>query len=231
MDPARFTEDSFRAHAMSVMNTVINEGFFADAVAVVEGQTELGALWKLQEIMKKNWPQLGIAAVPAGGKNNIDRPVVVFRGFGIPTYFLFDGDEQYKGDGKREKETRDRNYCYLRLASAGLEDFPETQVNDTWAVFKDNLEETVKDELGNETFVSIRDKVASELGYPEPNRVLKNVEGAACFIDRVYKEGKKLPTLEAIVNAITDLRLKNQNKLKAEETATNKGKEIHAELI
>ena len=44
--PAKFTGDSFRAHAMSVVNTIVNEGFFADTVVVVEGQAELGMLWK-----------------------------------------------------------------------------------------------------------------------------------------------------------------------------------------
>jgi len=58
---------------MSVMNTIVNEGFFADVVVVVEGTTDVCTLWKLQEIMGKNWSQLGIVTVPAGGKNNIDR--------------------------------------------------------------------------------------------------------------------------------------------------------------
>ncbi len=205
-DPARFTEDSFRARAMSVMNTIVNEGFFADAVVVVEGQTELGALWRLQDILKANWPQLGIAIVPAGGKNNIDRPVVVFRGFSIPTYFLFDGDMKFKG--KTDKETIRRNRCYLRLAGVAAEDFPETQVHDTWAVFEENFEELMKSELGEEYFLSLCDKVASELGYQEPSKVLKNIEGSACFIEKVYADGKTLPILELVVNNITKLREK-----------------------
>lgn len=202
-DPARFTEDSFRARAMSVMNTIVNEGFFADAVVVVEGQTELGALWRLQDILKANWPQLGIAIVPAGGKNNIDRPVVVFRGFNIPTYFVFDGDIKFKG--KTDKETIRRNRCHLRLAGVAAEDFPETQVHNTWAVFEENFEGLVKNELGEEYFLSLCDKVASELGYQEPSKALKNIEGSACFIEKVYADGKTLPILESVVNNITQL--------------------------
>ena len=113
VDPCTYTKDTFRAHAMSVINTIVNEGLFADVVVVVEGQTELGILWKLQEMKNKNWSKLGISIVPAGGKNNIDRPIVIFRGLKIPTYFIFDGDGQFKGK-KEEKEAVERNHCYYR---------------------------------------------------------------------------------------------------------------------
>jgi len=204
-DASKFTKDSFRARAMSVINTIVSEGFFSDVVVVVEGQVELGILWKLQEIINKNWSQLGICIVPAGSKNNIDRPVIVFRGLRIPTYFIFDADSQLKGDKKKEKETRERNQCYLRLAGDPSEDFPNTRVEGTWAVFKENIEGTIKDELNETVFLSLRDQVAFDLGYSEPTRVLKNIEGAACIIERVYNDGKRLPTLEAIIEAITRL--------------------------
>ena len=203
-DPSTYTKDTFRAHAMSVINTIVNEGLFADIVVVVEGQTELGALWKLQEIKNKNWSKLGISIVPAGGKNNIDRPIVIFRGLKIPSYFIFDGDGQFKGK-KEEKEAIERNHCCLRLAGHAEEDFPETQVHETWAVFKYELEETIKDELGEDTFATIRDQVAKELGYLESNRVFKNIEGATHFIEHVYNEKKQLPTMEKIVETITQL--------------------------
>ena len=146
VDPGDFTIDSFRARAMSVMTTIVNEGFFADAVLVVEGSSEVGTLWKLQEIIKKNWSQLGIVIVPAGGKNNIDRPTVIFRGLSIPTYFIFDADSHLVGKGKKEEEAKGRNHRCLRLAGASIEeDFPDTQVHETWAVFKNNLEGIIKE--------------------------------------------------------------------------------------
>lgn len=204
-DPADFTRDSFQARAMSVMNTIVNEGFFADVVVVVEGQAEVGTLWKLQELMNKNWSQLGIVIIPAGGKNNIDRPTVIFRGLNIPTYFIFDGDSQLTNVKKKE-EAKKCNHRYLQLAGAPIVDFPDTQVHETWAVFKEDLEKILKDELDDKNFISIRDEVASELGYDEASRVLKNIEGAARFVERIYKGGKRLPTIEAIVNVVTQLR-------------------------
>ena len=204
-DPADFTGASFRARAMPVMNTIVNEGFFADVVVVVEGLSEVGMLWKLQEIMKKNWPELGIVVVPAGGKNNIDRPTVIFQGLSIPTYFIFDADSDLIGKGKKEEDAKNRNHRYLSLAGASIEDFPDTQVHETWAVFKQNLEGILKETLGNETFQVIQKQVASELGYDDPDRVSKNIEGAARLIELVYEKEYRIPTLENIIEKVTQL--------------------------
>lgn len=210
VDTDDFTRDSFRARAIPIMNTIVSEGFFTDVVVVVEGLSEVGILWKLQEIMKKNWSRLEIVIVPAGGKNNIDRPVVIFQGLSIPTYFIFDADSHLIGKGKKEKDVRNRNHRYLRLASVPIEDFPDTQVHKTWAVFKDTLEGILKKELGDKTFLSIQKEVASELGYDEMNRVNKNIEGAARFIELIYKKRYRIPTLEEIIEKIT--RLRNNGK-------------------
>jgi predicted ATP-dependent endonuclease of OLD family len=204
-DPAHFTGASFRARAMPVMNTIVYEGFFADVVVVVEGLSEVGILWKLQEIMKKNWPELGIVVVPASGKNNIDRPTVIFRGLSIPTYFTFDADSDLMGKGEKEEDAKNRNYKYLRLAGVSIEDFPETQVHDTWAVFRENPEGILKETLGSGTFESIQDEVAHELGYDDPNRVSKNIEGAARLIELVYEKEYRIPTLENIIEKVTQL--------------------------
>ncbi len=210
VDTDDFTRDSFRARAIPIMNTIVSEGFFTDVVVVVEGLSEVGILWKLQEIMKKNWSRLGIVIVPAGGKNNIDRPVVIFQGLSIPTYFIFDADSHLKGKGEKEKDARNRNHRYLRLASVPIEDFPDTQVHKTWAVFKDTLEGILKKELGDKTFLFIQKEVASELGYDEMNRVNKNIEGAARFIELIYEKRYRIPTLEEIIEKIT--RLRNNRK-------------------
>ncbi len=204
-NPSDFTRDSFRARATSVMNTIVNEGFFADVVVVVEGPSDVCTLWKLQEIMEKDWSQLGIVVAPAGGKNNLDRPVVIFRGLSISTYFVFDADSHLAGKAKKENEAKNRNHRYLRLAGAPIEDFPVTQVHGTWAVLKEDLEGTLKEELGAEAFQTIRKQVASELGYDDLARACKNIEGASRFIELVYEKNHRIPTLESIIQKITEL--------------------------
>jgi len=202
-----FTRDSIKARAASVMNTIVNEGFFADVAVVVEGISDVGIFWKMQDILEKNWAQLGIVVVPAGVKNNIDRPTLIFRGFSIPTYFVFDGDSKFKGKGnKNEENTIKRNGRYLCMAGVDIEDFPETRVEDDWAVFANKIEEDIHKAIGDEKSIEIKNKVAEELGYDEADNAIKNVEGAARLIEAVYESGLRIPILEEIVERITALR-------------------------
>lgn len=206
--PDDFTRDSVKARATSVMNTMVNEGFFADVVVIVEGTSDIGVIWKLQEIMGKNWSKLGIVIVPAGGKNKIGHPTLIFRGLSIPTYFIFDADSRVKGKGgSKEKDTITRNKRYLCLAGAKIEDFPETQVHENWAVFSDNLESELSTAIGKGNYDKVRGKVADELGYSEADAVMKNVDGAAKFIEYVYQEGMRVPVLEDIVEKVTTLHV------------------------
>ncbi len=202
--PESFTRESFKARALSIMNVIVSEGFFSNVVVVVEGVSDVAALWKVQEIRNAKWAEKGIVVVPAGGKNNIDRPVVIFQGLGIPVYFIFDGDAHHEGRGD-ESSAISRNHRYLRLAGVQTEDFPDTQVHESWAVFNKELEETIREDIGSDLFNQIRDQAATELGYDEPSRITKNIEGISRFVEIVYEAGHTLNTLESIVHHITEM--------------------------
>lgn len=204
VDAGTFTRDSVRARSLPVFTTTVNEGFFGDVVLVVEGMGDLGMFASLQQILGKNWSNSSIVIVPALGKENIDRPVVAFRGLEIPTYFVFDGDADCKPDNRQQTERR--NARYLRLANAVVEELHETQVHADWAVFRIDIEDEVKQAVGQDVFDKTRADVATELGYDKPKRLLKNVEGAARFIEKLYKSQATVPHLEGIVNAVTNMR-------------------------
>jgi putative ATP-dependent endonuclease of OLD family len=187
------------------MNSIVNEGFFADVVVVVEGLSDVGVLWKLQEIRNKKWVERGIVIIPANGKNNIDRPTIVFRGLLIPTYFIFDGDVKYADNNSKNKNVIDQNHRLLRLANSKVEDFPETQIHDTWAVFKEELEEEIVKGISKEEYIKYRDQVADELGYDKPTDVGKNIEGSARLIEVIYENTAGVPILDEIIEKITKL--------------------------
>lgn len=201
-DPRMFTTDSFRAHSIPVFTLIVSEGFFADTTLVVEGLGDLGAFSQLQDILGKRWHDLGIVIVPANGKDNVDRPVVVFRGLKIPTYFVFDGD----ADATDQEQSRRRNRHFLRLAEATPEEFPETTVGEDWAVFKHDIEDEIERAIGNDNYVRFRQEAADELGYQEASRVLKNAEGFSRFIEIIYRNDERVPILEQIVERVTALR-------------------------
>lgn len=205
-DKSEFTPESFAARAAPVMTPLVNEGFFADVVVVVEGVSDVAILWAMQEILDKKWDGLGIAIIPAGGKNNIDKPVVVFSGLGIPNYFVFDGDNRHATNASKKDNAIRSNRMLLHLADAGIEDFPTTQSHENFAVFSDELETEIQN-AEKDSFIEIRDQVATDLGHDRPSTLLKNPHAAAIFLKRFYEEGFRVQILEDIVEQSTRLRV------------------------
>lgn len=204
-DPDKFTRASFRARALPVMTTAVNEGFFSETVLVVEGLSDLGVLWTLQEILGKGWDSLGVVVVAANGKENLDRPVVVFRGLKIPTYFVFDGDSKHRGKEKqKEDQAVRRNRRYQRMAGVDPEDFPSDQVHSNWAVFADDMEASIKAAVDRD-FDRLAGEAVDELGYDGVKSLMKNTEGASRLVDKIYAAGHRVPILEEIVEAVTRL--------------------------
>lgn len=203
-DSDKFTRESARIRSISIMNSVVNEGFFADVVVVVEGDTEVGMLWQIQEILGLNWLELNIAIVPADGKNNIDRPTVIFNGLSIPTYFIFDGDSSNKGTSD-EKSTIVSNLRLLRLGNGKLEEFPKTIVTERYAVLEDKIETEFSMAVKGTSAELIAREIAVELGLDSASKVSKNMEGAVQLIKKLYDRGERFGLLEEIAHKVTSL--------------------------
>jgi hypothetical protein len=200
-----FTRDSFVARTVPVMTTVVNEGFFADGVVLVEGLSDAAAIWVVQERLGKNWSEQDVVVIPVSGKNNLDRPTIILRGLGIPTYFVFDGDGDDTASGDEHQKTIAANHRCQRLAGVPEDDFPSTRVERDWACLRTNLEGELKAALEVGVFDEIRRQVADHLGYARVKKVLKNADCVAEFVTHVYERGLTLPFLERIVEAATAL--------------------------
>lgn len=198
-DPSKFTAASFQARATGIMTTMVNEGFFAQKVVVVEGASEAGALSAVARIKGHDWNASDVAIIPAIGKNNIDRPVIVFRGLGIPTYFVFDSD----GDktGKQLEEQKPKNRQLLRLGRAPEQDLPRSEATASFAVFAKTFEYEVTDNIGRETYHKLRRRVSEEFGYKETD-VMKNADCTARMIELIYEQRLSVPILEEIVKYV-----------------------------
>ena len=203
LDKRMITPEGFIARALPIMNVIVNEGFFAEKVFVVEGLSELGLFWKLQEILNRKWEEKGIVIIPAFGKNNIDRPVIIFRGMSIPTYFLFDGDANSNAQSKAN--VIKKNHRLLNLANASTEDFPETKIESSWAVFNKCMEDEIKKALTEAIYSDISEKLKKEYGYEGIKDALKNIEVMSHFIEYVYESGSKIEVFEEIIKKVDDL--------------------------
>lgn len=207
-DNISFTSMSFHAHSYPVMTTIVNEGYFSDFIVIVEGLTDASALWTIQKLLNQKWDELNINIIPVSGKNNIDRPVIIFNGFKIKTYFIFDADSSLTKEAL--ENTKKTNKILTRLGGIEPTEHTQTNITNKFTVFEDKLETEIKISIDETNYNEIRNNIALILGYDKPSKVLKNYEGMRLFIEDVYKKGLKIDILEKIVLKITELyNLKN----------------------
>ncbi len=150
-----------------------------------------------------NLTEAGIAVLPVGGKASLDRPLLIFRQLGIPTYVLFDGDVSHRGDPK--KSDPKSNERLLRLLGSPVEEFPATQFSDGWAVFEDQLAETVRAGIGPEDYDAALQAACAELGFSKDNGN-KNAVVLADAFRRLAEQGKRSPELDEVLSKIAALK-------------------------
>jgi len=126
-----------------VMTPEVNEGFLADVAVLVEGPLDRAALSGYAASKGASLEIAGISLIPCGGKSNLLHPSAIFRKLRIPTYVVWDNDE--------EDEKPEVNQRLLRLHSIRVEDFP-VFVGADCAALKVNMENTIAQELGKDLF-------------------------------------------------------------------------------
>ncbi|MDV6333141.1 ATP-dependent nuclease [Asticcacaulis sp. 201] len=192
-----FTADSLKAR-LHILGPELSEGFFADAVVLVEGRSDKAALVAAADRLGVNFEAAGIAVLSAEGKTCIDRPLLIFREIGIPTYPIWDcdiGTRDYKPE---------QNLLLIRAAAPDEEnpEIPvETHVADGYACFRVKLEETLKSEITPAIYEACLDSVSEEFGAGRGD-AQKNPEIMKILLARADEQGGVSQTLERIVRQI-----------------------------
>ncbi|MCD6317687.1 AAA family ATPase [Candidatus Aerophobetes bacterium] len=163
------TEEGMRELYSHAFNSMINEGFFADKVVIVEGPSEQYALPIYADALGYDLDRNNISVVHSDGKGQMDRLLRVFNGFKIPTYLWFDGDKN-----KEAEDIRKKTLELLELLGDPVENI-ETKVSDTYTVLEYNLERTLKDEIDDyETLVQDARETLGPIGKPLKHRFIAN---------------------------------------------------------
>lgn len=196
---ALFTADTLRPRLQPLMTPWMSEGFFADLVVLVEGEDDRAAILGQAAAEGAALESAGISVIPCMGKNNLDRPYIVFRELGIPVYVVWDGDE---GDNDAPAET---NRYLLRLLAEAEEDWPAF-VRTTCACFKTCLENTIEQEIGTDVFGRLLSHQQTRLGMSKRKDALKNPTVIQAVIEAARAEGRESTTLKGIVTQIVARR-------------------------
>lgn len=194
----RFTSATLKARLQAIMTPVVNEGFFADVAVLVEGEGDRGAILGAADSLGVNLDSLGVAVISCGSKSNLDRPLVILRKFGIAVYVLWDSDAEERG-AKPES-----NKYLLRLLEEEEEPWPEF-VRSTAACFKQNLEKTLRVEIGETLFDELLTNIKEDLDMVGDPGAAKRPVVLRRIVERAAKQGHPSTSLEAIVTNVVKL--------------------------
>lgn len=84
--------DAVRKIVQKRLPTTFSEGFFADAVVLVEGDTDRAVLECLAERLEAPLDERGVSLLELGGKSGLRIPHAIFTSLEIPVYIIADGD-------------------------------------------------------------------------------------------------------------------------------------------
>jgi len=196
------TDEGIREQYSHAFNPMINEGFFADKVLLVEGPSEQYALPIYADAFGYNFDRNNISVVHSDGKGQMDRLLRVFNGFEIPTYLWFDGDKNNK-----EKDIKDKTLELLSLLGDPVDKIEDvkTKVSGKYAVLECKLEKTLKAEIEDyEILVQEARATLGPIGKPLKHRFIAN--RLKHRIDNGESPEEVLPkTIIKIIKEINDL--------------------------
>jgi len=194
----KYTSETLRPRMQAIMTPWMSEGFFADVVALVEGEGDRAALLTVADSMGYDMESMGICVVPCMGKNNLDRPAIVFRDLGIRTYLIWDNDKDAK------QPNPDENKRLLRLIGVQEEDWP-VGVWEQHACLDCNLECTLQNEITPAVFDPLFEEIRTEFRMKK-DRACKNPIILRLVIQKAAQLGHTSRTLMEIVERIVKLR-------------------------
>ena len=196
--PETYTAERLRPRMQALMTPWMNEGFFADVAALVEGEGDRLALLAVAAATGRDLESLGICVVPCGGKSSMDRPALVFRSLGIRTYLIWDNDE---GSNDPRPNT---NRLLLRLVGAAEEDWP-VGVWGEYACLEGNLETTLRQEISEGVFDELLGDCCARFDMTR-GEAKKNAVVLRTIVEEADKRGRSSTTLTNIVERLVALR-------------------------
>lgn len=154
IDERHLSRDRLSPQVLSVLNEGFTEAFFAEAVVLVEGETDKAVI---EEVAAKEdaLERYGVTVVNAGGKANLIIAHAILAQLGIPSLTVFDSDsgnpDRLRAKGK-ETEAEDEYRRGADLNRALMEHhnvlngtgYPKGHLGPTLFAWDDNLEEVLK---------------------------------------------------------------------------------------
>lgn len=181
---------------LHILGAELSEGFFANGVVLVEGRSDRSALQACARLLGLDFHAAGIAILPVEGKSNLDRPYAVFTELEIPTFMVWDCDQNKK------EAAANTALLHLSDAEAAYDTPLSTRIAANYAYFEDTLESTLISELGNEVHQLCLSEACEPFGLTPSRDTHKIPEVMHRVLVCAKEKGTSSLTMEALVKAI-----------------------------
>lgn len=186
---------------LHILGAELAEGFFANGVILVEGRSDKAALTATARMLGANFEAAGIAILSAEGKANLDRPYVIFRELGIPTFMLWDCDHQLP-EAKRSPAI-DLALTKLAKPDDQFEVAPTSDlVSDCYAHFEKNLEQKLQEDLTPAIHAACLAAACEPFGVNPGNDTQKIPEVVYQTLRRAKEQGHESVMLNDLVRTM-----------------------------
>lgn len=186
----------------------LSEMFFTRKLVLVEGLEDVAYLQTYMNLLDltDEFRKLGCHIVPANGKSELYKPLLISKLMKIPTYLIFDSDGEEKNPSKRIMHEKD-NKLLLKLVDGEYQTpFPEDNVwGKGFTVWKTDIGKIVKNELGSIEWEKYSNKVNGE--YDHIGDLNKN----SLFIGSVLYEAWLEKNISESLKKICEMILEEDN--------------------
>lgn len=184
---------------LHILGTELAEGFFADGVVLVEGRSDRAALSAAARLLGVSFEEAGIAVLSVEGKNNLDRPYLIFRALGIPTYVAWDCD----CGTKDHKPVANLALCRMTNPNDAIEVPVEgLMIAEQYSHFEGTLEKTIKAELTPDIYDACLKAACEPFGFDPGTDAQKVPDVMFELLAAAANQGCRSSSLEGLVKAI-----------------------------
>lgn len=188
------SEEELRQRLAQIMNPWMNEGFFARLAVLVEGIGDRALVLGEANSRGLDFESMGICVIPCSGKFSMTEIIAAYVSLKIPTYVIWDSDEN-----KPKGISANKNI--LRIHGCPAEDYP-CKLTDDFCCTKTNLEKVFREEIGVADFDRLANEYCDKEGLGKLQYVMENPIGAFHIIKLLRDAGHESCTLNGIVDKI-----------------------------
>jgi putative ATP-dependent endonuclease of OLD family len=215
--PGTWTIESLLSR-LHIVTPELSEGFFADVVLLVEGESDKAALRAAASTKKIDLEALGVAVLQAGGKNNLDRPAAIFKALKIPVYVVWDCDRK---PSTIEDEASNRALQRLLGVDEANIEAAISRLTDSYACFEGTLESTLIKEFGEAQYSTAIASALNQFGLREKKDAIKAAPVMHHVLSTLEAVGLRSNTLDGIIERTIAMRERRvDNALVATATIT-----------